>query len=233
MTGQAGSQGDGDVVGLVVAKAPVPGAVKTRLAATVGASAAAELAAVALLDTLDALEEAYGAGRCHLSLAGDLGEARRGQEIADRLRSWTVHPQRGDGLGDRLARAHLDAGGIGCRPVVQVGMDTPQLRPHLLREVADRVTRGGHDAVVGPAYDGGWWVLALRDVRHARVLTSVPMSAPHTYAETVRALRGAGARVDRAIRLRDVDTEADAHAVAVDHPGRFGVAWLDHRGAPS
>ena len=66
---------------LVVAKAPMPGRVKTRLGADVGMAAAADLAAAALLDTLLACADAFGADRCLLSLDGDLCDAVRGEEI--------------------------------------------------------------------------------------------------------------------------------------------------------
>jgi rSAM/selenodomain-associated transferase 1 len=214
-----------EVVGLVVAKAPVPGAVKTRLAATVGPTAAADLAASALLDTLDAVEAAFGRGHCHLSLAGDLRGAARGAELRRRLAGWTVHRQRGRGLGERLARAHRDVASSPGRAVVQVGMDTPQVEPEALAAVATQLEGGDHDAVVGPAEDGGWWVLGLRDPLDARVLSRVPMSRSDTCAATVSALEAVGARVGLTGLLRDVDTATDATLVAEHHSGRFADAW--------
>jgi rSAM/selenodomain-associated transferase 1 len=209
-------------VALVVAKAPVPGEVKTRLAADVGATAAADLAAAALLDTLDACEAVFE--RCHLSLSGSLAHARSGPEIRWRLRRWTIHPQSGDGLGQRLARAHRDAAASTNEPVVQIGMDTPHATAAYLAEVADAIT--SRDAVLGPADDGGWWVLALRHPRHANVLCEVPMSSPRTYAATLAALTHADAVVGRARRLNDVDTILDAAAVAAAAPTtRFAAAW--------
>ena len=89
---------------LVVAKAPVAGRAKTRLGAEIGMAAAADLAAAALLDTLDACRAAFGAGRCHLALTGDLAGAARGRR--DRpaaLAGWTVFEQVGDELRRRLA----------------------------------------------------------------------------------------------------------------------------------
>ena len=118
---------------------------------------AADVAAAALLDTLAAATAAVGAGQCHLSLDGDLDRAVRGPELREALTGWTVHPQRGGDFGARLAAAHAHVPG----PVVQVGMDTPQLTPHLL--LASAAGLDVHDAVLGPAEDGGWWVLALRD----------------------------------------------------------------------
>lgn len=205
---------------LVVAKAPEPGRVKTRLGAEIGMERAAEVAAAALLDTLAAASAAVGAGRCHISLDGDLDQAVRGRELRVALAGWTVHPQCGVDFAARLADAHARVPG----PVVQVGMDTPQVTAELLRAAASGLRE--HDAVLGPAEDGGWWVLALRDPGRASVLRDVPMSTATTCADTRRALIEAGLDVGTTETLRDVDEVADADAVARLRPGsRFAEAW--------
>jgi len=205
---------------LVVAKAPVPGRVKTRLGAHVGMATAAHLAAAALLDTLATCREVFA--DCHLALDGDLGSAVMGGPLRRALRGWTVHPQRGDGLGERLARAHADAAGPG--PTVQVGMDTPQLTADHLRAVAADAVHG--DAVLGPATDGGWWVLALGDAAAAAALAGVPMSRPQTFADTRAALEATGQHVRVGPALTDVDTVEDASRVAGTlSTGHFLRAW--------
>jgi glycosyltransferase A (GT-A) superfamily protein (DUF2064 family) len=196
---------------LVLAKAPVPGWVKTRLGTRVGPVAAAEVAAAALLDTLRACVDAVGPGHCHLALAGDLRQAVRGEELARALAGWTVRAQRGAGFAARLANAHHD---LGPGRVVQIGMDTPQVTPDLLLGVAR--DPGEHDAVLGPAEDGGWWALALEEPRHAAALVGVEMSTPRTHEHTRRALQDRGLRVGGTATLRDVDTAEDADAVAAE-----------------
>lgn len=209
---------------LVVAKAPVAGLVKTRLGEGVGMAAAADLAAAALLDTLAACAAAVGPGRCLLALAGDLADAVRGAELRRAVDGWAVASQRGATFAERLANAYADLPPGG--PVVQVGMDTPQLTPALLEETATVLEE--HPAVLGPAEDGGWWVLGLRDPRAATALRDVRMSAPRTYADTAAALAAAGSRPGATTRLRDVDTAADAHAVAAAAPGsEFARVWAE------
>lgn len=207
---------------LVVAKAPVVGRVKTRLAVHVGAAAAADVAASALLDTIASCAAAFGTDACTLALAGDLSDAVRGDEVRDALDGWTVGAQRGLSFAERLANAHADL--PDGPPVVQVGMDTPQATPEDLRAVAARL--GGHHAVLGPAEDGGWWALGLRDPRDALLLRDVPMSTPTTYDDTRAALAGAGLSVGVARTLRDVDDADDARAVAgIAADGEFARAW--------
>ncbi len=206
---------------LVVAKAPVPGLAKTRLAATIGADAAADVAAAALLDTLEAAT-ASGAGTL-VALTGEVGLAARRDQVEAALRATTVFAQRGDGLGARLAAAHADAHDLVGAPVLQVGMDTPQLTGALLAEALDAART--HHAVLGPAHDGGWWGLAVADPAHAGVLADVSMSRAETGALTRDALVRAGATVHLLPTLRDVDTWDDAVAVAADRPsGRFATA---------
>ena len=83
---------------LVVAKAPVPGLAKTRLAASIGAEAAADVAAAALLDTLDAVAGASVRATV-VALTGDVGSAARGPELTSRLCDFTVVGQ--------IGRAHV------------------------------------------------------------------------------------------------------------------------------
>ncbi|MEJ7832561.1 MAG: DUF2064 domain-containing protein [Nocardioides sp.] len=211
---------------LLVAKAPVPGAVKTRLGADIGLELAAEAAAAALLDTIAACNATGAPG--HLALAGDLDDGIRADDIRDLLTGWTLTPQRGDGFAERLVNAHLDAGpGV----VVQIGMDTPHVTPALLLAAADALD--AHDAVLGPADDGGWWVLGRRDPEVTRPLTGVRMSTSTTYADTRAALEGAGHAVAVTDPLRDVDTLADAEAVAALIPdSRFARVWAAPATAP-
>jgi glycosyltransferase A (GT-A) superfamily protein (DUF2064 family) len=206
---------------LVVAKAPVAGEAKTRLGADVGDVAAADLAAAALLDTLAACAEAP---RRVVALTGDLDAAERSAELRRALVDWVVVAQRGDGFDQRLAHAHADAHAVTGGPTVQVGMDTPHLTPALLADVAARLA--DRDAVLGPADDGGWWVLALRDPADAATLRGVPMSTPTTYDDTRAALRAAGLDVTTTVELTDVDDVDDAGRVAAQAPHtRFATRW--------
>lgn len=189
---------------LVVAKAPVPGLAKTRLAARLGDEAAAEIAAAALLDTLDAVDSTPVSSRV-VAMTGELDRACRADEIRARLASFTVIGQRGEDFADRLANAHADA--ADGRPVLQIGMDTPQVGPGLLADCARTLLTA--PALLGMARDGGWWVLGVADAASADCLRDVPMSQSDTGAVTLAALRDTGLHVTLVEELHDVDSVDD------------------------
>ncbi|GGL19870.1 TIGR04282 family arsenosugar biosynthesis glycosyltransferase [Nocardia jinanensis] len=213
---------------LVVAKAPVAGYAKTRLTPPLTPVQAARLAAAALLDTLDAAGACPVAHRA-VAFTGDLDAAERGSEIAGKLAEFEVIAQRGPGFAVRLANAHADTARAGL-PVLQIGMDTPQVSTQVLTEAA-RALAAGADAVLGPATDGGWWALGLPDPRAARLLTEVPMSTARTGDRTRAVLRAYGYRVAALPAFTDVDHYADALRVAADCSGRF-AAEVAALGAP-
>ena len=199
------------VVVLVVAKAPVPGQAKTRLAASIGDRAAADIAAAALLDTLDAVAAANVVARV-VALTGDLNGASAGDEIRSSLADFTVVPQRGADFAERLANAHVDAAeAAGGLPVLQIGMDTPQVSAELIGECARELLAA--DAVLGLARDGGWWVLGVTEATMADCVRAIPMSRSDTGAVTLVALGDTGANVSLVPTLADVDTVADVEAV--------------------
>jgi hypothetical protein len=105
-------------------------------------------------------------------------------------------------------------------------MDTPQVDAGLLAESAAPLLNGAPvDALLGPATDGGWWALGLRDPLAAVLITDVPTSRADTGERTLHALRAAGLRVGLLPTLTDVDTAEDALTVRVAAPGtRFAAA---------
>jgi uncharacterized protein len=190
---------------LVIAKQPVPGRVKTRLVPPCTYEQAAALAEAALADTLHAVLMAPAARRV-LVLAGEPGPWLPP--------GFDVVPQCGGPLDERLAAAFAAIRG----PALLIGMDTPQVTPDLL--AVDWRTA---DAVFGPAADGGFWALGLRAPDPALV-RGVPMSTPATGALQRARLVSAGLRVTELPQLRDVDTAADALAVAGQAPhSRFAT----------
>ncbi|HEU5157364.1 MAG TPA: TIGR04282 family arsenosugar biosynthesis glycosyltransferase [Streptosporangiaceae bacterium] len=203
---------------VVIAKEPVPGRVKTRLTPPYPPGRAAALAAAALADTLETVVRTPASGRT-LALAGTPGPW-----LPAAVR---VVPQRGGGLDERLAHAFEDV--YEGRPVILIGMDTPQVTPALLTRAAVELER--HDAVFGPATDGGFWLLGLRRPDPDLIL-DVPMSRPDTGRIQLARLADAGLSVAVLPTLTDVDTAADVERVARRTPpgSRFASAVRAHVG---
>jgi uncharacterized protein len=204
---------------IVIAKAPVPGRVKTRLCPPCTAEQAADLARAALADTLETVSQTRASARV-LALDG-----APGPWIPD---GFVIVPQLGHGLGERLANAFSAVTG----PAVLVGMDTPQLTADDLDGVLETLHERNADAVLGLAADGGWWTLGLHRA-DPRVFVDVPMSTSFTGRAQLSRLLALGLRTVMVRELRDVDTFADARAVAAAAPGsRFAttLATLDSAG---
>lgn len=187
----------------VMAKAPVPGRVKTRLCPPCTPEQAAALAGAALRDTLAAVCAVPDVRRV-VVLDGEVGE-------------WLpagvgVVPQRGSSLAQRLEHALADVGA----PVLFLGMDTPQLDVALLARSLAALQR--HDAVLGPALDGGYWTVGLRAGTSRGAFTGVPMSDPTTAAAQHARLTELGLTVATLDTLADFDDLASAHAVAQAAP---------------
>ena len=186
---------------LVMAKAPVPGRVKTRFCPPLTHEQAAVVAEAALADTLDAVSRC-GVDRKVLALDGQPG-------------SWLpagfeVIPQRAGRLDQRLAAAWADTGG----PGLQIGMDTPQVSTGLLEHCLEQTFSPGVTASLGLARDGGWWAIGLSSRWEVDVFSGVPMSTPATGQAQLDRLIGAGHAVARLPVLEDVDHFDDARRVA-------------------
>lgn len=199
---------------VVIAKAPVAGQAKTRLAVTVGEQAAADIAAATLLDTLDAVDATPVAARV-VALTGDLGQASSSRQICSRLTDVHVIDQRGDDFSARLANALADASAAaGARPVVLIASDTPQVTAGLLADCARALL--DTDVVFGLARDGGWWLLGVTDPSMAECLHAIPTSSSDTGPATLEALRDKGLAVTLVAELSDVDTVDDVEIVRAD-----------------
>jgi len=189
---------------VVLAKAPVPGRVKTRLCPPCTPGEAARVAEAALVDTLRAIA-GTPAFRRAVVLDGEPGPwVPPGMEVVE---------QASGGLDERLAAACDVVRGS----VLLIGMDTPQVSRTVLGTAIERLHRPGVDAVLGMAEDGGWWAIGLRRP-DPRVFLKVPMSTSHTGEAQANRLHALGLASMALPRLRDVDRFDDAVAVARSIP---------------
>lgn len=204
-----GKPGSGDGAGagaavLVFVRAPERGRVKTRLATGIGEEAALRvyraLGAHAVREALRVRPRA--AVRVYHTPAG--GE--------ERVRAWlgsgpAYLPQAEGGLGERLEAAFDEGFAAGFSPVVVIGSDLPGLSAALLEAAFARLS-GGEEAVLGPARDGGYYLLGLARPRPA-LFRGIPWSTDAVLRETLRRLEEEGIAPALLPPLSDVDTEED------------------------
>jgi glycosyltransferase A (GT-A) superfamily protein (DUF2064 family) len=187
----------------------VAGRVKTRLCPPLSPAEAAEIAEASLADTLSAVTGCH-ADRKVLALEG-----RPGPWLPAGI---DVIRQRGGRLDERLANAWAETDGWG----VQIGMDTPQVTSTELDDLLGLLTSiripAGWGALLGPAADGGWWVIGLQGTDPHLVFPGVPMTTSTTGRAQRERLVSLGLEVIGGPTRRDIDTVADLEAVAGEIP---------------
>lgn len=207
MTGMTGMPGDAVVV---MAKAPRAGTVKTRLAPAFGHQRCGELQAV--LTTTVTTAAVGAAERTYLAYAP--ADARA--EVATLVPPATdLIPQRGRHLGERMSAAAEDAFAAGAGRVVIVGTDTPTLTRHVLSAAFAALDHT--DAVIGPALDGGYYLIGMRHAA-SQLLSIDPQlwGGPAVLTATLAHARAAGLQVRLLPSARDLDDIDDAHALRDD-----------------
>jgi uncharacterized protein len=181
---------------ILFAKAPVPGHVKTRLAAAIGAEQAAELYRAFVADTIAKLTEFR-----------DLANIELHTDIP--TDAWidsgvTRDLQATGGLELKLLHALAWAIESGRPQAMILGSDSPTLpQGHI-----QRLLHSAADVALGPCEDGGYYAIACRRV-HSEIFAGVEWSTPHVLEQTERAARLAGLSVERGDLWYDVDGPED------------------------
>ena len=181
----------------ILAKAPIPGLAKTRLAASLGLQGAARLQERLIVRTLETACAA-ATGPVRLWAAPDESHFR---ELATRFHVDLAAQPDAD-LGARMLAAFAAA-----TPALVIGTDCPALEARHLREAAD-LLRGGNDAVIIPAEDGGYVLIGLRWPQPA-LFRSMQWGVPGVMEETRGRARRLGLAVRELAPLWDVDVPAD------------------------
>lgn len=197
---------------LVMAKAPQPGRTKTRLEPLLGPEGCARLQA-ALIRRAVSLAARLTADAAFLAYT----PAAAGQTMRRLVPAGTItFPQRGDHLGQRLTAATATVMALRPGPLVIIGTDCPVLGPRHLWAAA-RQLADGCDVSFGPAYDGGYYLVAL--AAPAPQLFDLRGSAwggPEVLEQSLAAATAAGLTVGVLDPEHDLDTPADAAAALAD-----------------
>lgn len=209
-----------DTCVLFFVKYPEPGAVKTRLASVMGAEAAAAMYRHFVQDMLAELVQV----KADLRICCDTGTLPCGGDdtpgAQDALAAYKVwlgpqhayQPQQGDDLGARMRTALADAYADGYERVVVLGSDIPDFPHELAQKALDDLDL--HDAVIGPAFDGGYYLIGFRRDRFLPgVFDGMEWSAASVYAATMERLEVARLDVVRLPEWNDVDTMWDLNVL--------------------
>jgi hypothetical protein len=217
---------------VIFVKAPRPGQVKTRLAATLGEEAACA-AYVHMLSTIKAALAQFE--NVELRYAPD----DAAKEIEPFLcKGWKASPQGPGALGDRLLLTFQQCFQTGSGPVVVIGSDCPDVQAADLENAW--LALKTHNIVLGPARDGGYWLIGMRNPREGqgqvlplllergpsgramgRGEESIPLrplfhgiswSTDKVMTETLERARTLGLKVHLLRELADIDTEQDWNA---------------------
>jgi len=187
----------------IMAKAPRPGAVKTRLCPPLHAREAAALYRCFLLDKIVAVRMLVGAQPV-IAYTPDEAQA----EFAALAPDFTLVPQRGPDLGARLHAILAGLLAAGHPGAIAVDSDTPTLPREFLQQAIDCLSRPGPDVVLGPTEDGGYYLIGVR-AAHRALFDGVPWSTSDVLEVTLRRAAATGLQAVCMPAWFDVDTPDD------------------------
>lgn len=190
---------------MVFAREPELGRVKTRLAATIGPESALGVYRELLALTAAAVTEAALPATLWLA-ESPAPTANPAQPRPEWLGlPWRVQPAAPD-LGQRMQHAFAETFAAGAVQALIIGTDCPGLTAEILQRAADALAT--HDLVVGPADDGGYYLLGMKQL-HPTLFTGKQWSTSTVLADTLADAARLGLRVALLPTLHDVDSAAD------------------------
>jgi uncharacterized protein len=209
---------------IIFAKEPVAGQVKSRLAARFGAENAARLAQAFLLDVLE--EMARLPARA-LALAFSPATALNFFKELAPAGAW-LFPQEGVDLGERMSRAFETALAAGFDAVLLRGTDTPDLPGTVVLEAQQVLAAGKVDVVLGPATDGGYYLIGLKAPAPS-LFQGLTWSTPGVLQATLDRAASLGLSVHLLPVWPDIDTPADLRAFLERFQPAPAPGWRSQR----
>jgi rSAM/selenodomain-associated transferase 1 len=197
---------------IVFAKAPVPGQVKTRLCPPLTPDEAASLHGSIVLDML---ERSRGAVSMDRFVACAPSPEHVFFKILEERHGVRLLAQTGDDLGARMARAMADVFALGYRQVLVIGTDLPTLPGSAFGDAVKLLA--DHDLVLGPAMDGGYYLIGLRKPA-PDLFAGIPWSTDRVLALTTQKAAALGLTIALLPVRRDIDTIDDLRAL-IDEMG--------------
>jgi len=188
----------------IMAKAPLPGTVKTRLVPPLTAEQAAELYRSLLLDQFEHLRQISGAERYVFYVPADAEMILRDLGGAD----YTYLTQNGDDLGARMEQVFADLWRLGHRNIVLIGSDLPALPLQILNDAFTRLSHEETQVVLGPSEDGGYYLIGMNQPA-PEIFDNMTWSHGQVLAETTARLSSLGLPFGLLASWFDVDTIDD------------------------
>ena len=192
---------------LIFLKAPVAGQVKTRLARDVGNDKALEIYRSLVERQMSDLPDDWPV-EIHFSPATAEPQMR---EWLGAEPNWSFVPQVESGLGERLAHATTRAFARGASAVMLIGGDCPELGEAEFQLAAQGL--GEHDAVMGPAADGGYYLLGMK-APLLELFENVAWSTGAFADRTREIVREQNWELSELPQLSDIDTREDWEALS-------------------
>jgi len=184
-------------------KNPEKGKVKTRVASAIGDKMAMKLYRRFLLEMLSTLNR--GTFLFYLCF--------HPENSLNDLKDWLgdhylYTPQMGENLGQRMKNGFVEAFSMNFKRVVLIGSDIPDLPLEFIEEAFNSL--GEKDAVIGPSFDGGYYLIGFRDKTFSpQVFEGIPWSTERVFEDTMKILKQEGLLVHTLPRWRDIDTIED------------------------
>jgi rSAM/selenodomain-associated transferase 1 len=196
----------------IMAKAPRPGRVKTRLSPPLTAEQAATINSCFLKDTTENIADLAQEGGC----SGVISYTPIGDELLFEgllPQGYQLIPQRGDGFGERLLLTAQDLFACGFGAVCLIDSDSPTVPRAAFEMAVSALNKPGDRVVLGPSHDGGYYLIGMKQ-SHPEVFENITWSTASVFNETVAAVHGIGVELVRLPLWYDVD---DAATLAILH----------------
>lgn len=202
---------------VIFAKAPIPGQVKTRLCPPVTPDEAATLQGTLVLDVIEKSRTAERQMDRYLACSPSrehpffkVMEGRHGLRLLDQV---------GTDIGARMAGVFEELFRAGYQSVVMVGTDVPALQAAVFLDALTLL--GGHDLVLGPAEDGGYFLIGMKRPL-PELFREIPWSTAEVRALTLTKAAALGLSVAQLPMSRDIDRVVDLLALAQMVPSGKG-----------
>lgn len=214
---------------VVVAKAPVPGTVKTRLVPHLSPKEATDLYRCFLQDRITTIQSLTGVA---LAIAYTPADARDAF-VPFCQNGLRLFPQKGKNLGERLNNIFVEKLADGFNAVSIIDSDTPDLPVSAIQASFTRLMSDRTDVVFGPCYDGGYYLVGMRRP-HPELFANIPWSTDKVLANTLERAMDLGVRADLLSRWNDLDTIDDliafyhSHKKKAAHKGWAGETTFNY-----